>query len=368
MRILHIIPGYGGGISSFVKNLASGSTDGAIVNDVIGFTGYPDDFSKVIKDQNGHYYTMYSFHRNPLRALQQYSEVLRSNKYDILHCHISGYKGLIFKVVAHRLGIERIIVHAHRTSDEKINWVHGLSVWGSRMITKFLATDFVACSRMAGDFIFGGDIVKGESVLLLPNSIDLVTWTRQIEEKRKQELRIELNIPEESLVLGHVGRFNLQKNHCFIIDILAELKEQGVQFICLFGGDGELREGVQALVSQKELEEHVRFLGFRKDIEDIMKLFDIMLLPSLYEGLPTVAIEAQAAGIRCILSDTITKEADMGFKIVDYCSINDIDEWVNRVKVTDLKQMSPEYRLEQMESNGFSISGMQKKYLEAIMK
>lgn len=369
-KVLHIIPGYGGGISSYVKNLINGISRDNIRMDVVSFSEYDDSFKRVVEKKGGKTYSIPSVHSGFTKMIKAYSKILKDNNYDVIHCHISGYKGLFFMALARAFKIPEIFVHAHRTSDEKKGRFHGLSVRFSQFTTTCLATNYFACSQMAGDFIFGDRIRNTYQIEKMPNSIDVKKFVRKLPSTKKMEYFKDLSIGEHSLVIGHVGRFNIQKNHEFMIQIINELKVRNIDFVWLFIGEGSLETQIKKRVEELELDKYVRFLGRREDVSDLLQIFDIFVLPSLFEGLPTVAIESQAAGVPTILSDTITTEADMELGIVEFLAIqNDkVDHWVNCILGYE-KFCIPidEERISKMESNGFTLDALGKKYENILL-
>lgn len=132
-------------------------------------------------------------------------------------------------------------------------------------------------------------------------------------------MRAELGLKDE-LIIGHIGRFNKQKNHDFLIEIFKVVHQNNSDTVLLMIGDGDLRSSIEKKVENLGLSLHVRSLGIRSDISNLMQAMDIFLFPSLFEGLPVVLIEAQAAGLRCIVSNTITKESNVTGR-VDYISL-----------------------------------------------
>lgn len=168
------------------------------------------------------------------------------------------------------------------------------------------ATDYMCCSELAGRWLFGNKEYDKGNVYLLNNAIDLDKF--KYDEEKRKEKRKELNIEDSTLVIGHVGRFVEQKNHRFLIDIFNEVHKQKENSILLLAGQGPLMEEMKEKVKILGIEDSVKFLGQRNDINELYQAFDVFCLPSLYEGLPVVGVEAQATGLLCIFSDDMTKE------------------------------------------------------------
>lgn len=364
IRILHIIPGFGGGISSFVKNLAFGNHDGDVIYDVMGFNDFPEAYKKIIVNQGGKCYSLPSIHKHPIKMMKTYNQLLCSKRYDVVHCHFSGYRGFVFKAVAKIHGVNNIATHAHRTSDEKNSIFDCYTKKISQILSRSMSSQLYACSTMAGDHIFGTN--RNKEIILIPNSVDTDKFLKEIDTNVINQYRKEFSIPQSSKVIGHIGRFNIQKNHKFMLQLAKELKEQNVDYRMIFVGDGALLNQIKTEAHDMQLNENVIFAGKREDIDRLIRLFDVMILPSLFEGLPTVAVEAQAAGVPCILSDTITKECDLKMGLVKFLPISDVSVWSSELKEMKTSIVAPSIRKKQLELTGFTIDSMQKKYRESL--
>ncbi len=158
-----------------------------------------------------------------------------------------------------------------------------------------------ACSTEAGIYLFG----KKRKFEFIPNAIDLEKF--EYNEQTRKEIRKELDL-EGKLVIGNVGRFNLQKNHSFLLDIFNEIVKKNKDSILLLIGTGELEENIKQKIKELKLEKRVKLLGVRKDVNKLYQAMDIFLMPSLFEGLPLTGVEAQASKLKCYFADTITKE------------------------------------------------------------
>ena len=196
----------------------------------------------------------------------------------------------------------------------------------------------VACSQQAGTFYYGQRPFR-----LIHNAVDLGAF--QIASTSAMSWRRELAISDATIVLGHVGRFTAEKNHEFLLDVLAKLHAEGQPACLVLAGDGPLRASIEAKASQMGLGRHIRFLGVRKDIPELMRAFDILLLPSFSEGLPNVIVEAQAAGIPSLVSDTITREVDLGLNLVTYAPITKAEQWCKAVPAIAYGPRPPRTRI-----------------------
>ena len=214
------------------------------------------------------------------------------------------------------------IAHSHSTSNPR-EWKKNLMKNALRPFSKVWATDYFACSELAGRYLFGDKAFDKGEVKIIRNAIDAEKFKFDPEARKK--LRKEIRIADDDFVIGHIGRFVEQKNHRFLIDVFAEVKKKKKNAKLVLAGQGPLLEEIEQKVKDLGLEKDVFFLGQRSDTDKLYSVFDVFCLPSLYEGLPVVGVEAQANGVPCIFSDRITEEAAVK-KNVALVDINDYGE------------------------------------------
>ena len=170
------------------------------------------------------------------------------------------------------------------------------------------------------------------------------------------------------MLIGHVGSFSPVKNHEFLIRIAKELKRNNFSFKMIFVGDGGLKKEVENRVKDECLDDVIMFLGVRSDIPQIMSMIDILLLPSFYEGVPGVIVEAQAAGTLCIISDTVTREVDAGLGLTNFISIESVEKWCEVITQQKVKEVINQVEVyKKLNDNGFIVEGSIRE-LEKIYK
>ena len=230
-------------------------------------------------------------------------------EYKIIHSHMSELGYFAFRE-AERQGVPVRICHAH-------NAPHGFDMkmvmrtYFKKRMMPYL-THLFMCGSESGRWLYGP---QNESrFIMLNNAIDAASYTYDL--SKREELRRQLGLADE-LVIGHVGRFNPQKNHPFLMDIFAALLKKESSAVLLLVGGGEGMSKMQEKVQELGIAEHVRFLGVRSDVADLMQAMDMFVLPSLYEGLPVTMVEAQAAGLPCIISDKVPPECILTEGLVD---------------------------------------------------
>ena len=243
------------------------------------------------------------------------TSVLSNNHFDIVHSHMDA-SGYFLIRLAKKQGIKVRVAHSHNTATQffrsrtKIhNILHLLLLEYAKNGLRKEATHFVACSDIAGRWLFGNNICDSSNYLLYKNGIDLEKYLYN--ENIRKQIRKELGI-EDNFVIGHVGRFAKQKNHAFLIDVFKEVYKQYPAAKLLLVGDGELFPQIKAHVYNSDLpHDAVLFTGARDDVNKFYQAMDVMVLPSLFEGLPVTMVEAQASGLKVVASDRVSQEAKL---------------------------------------------------------
>lgn len=261
----------------------------------------------------------------PIKYINDIKKIINKNgPYIAIHSHTDFQSG--FVAFAGKLaGVKKRICHSHNTNwPRSKHWFNELALQFLKTLIRTNATDLVGCGKEAAKFLF-----DTEKATVLPNAIDLDVF------KRAKDLEIdyyrsEFGINVDTKVIGHIGRFSEQKNHLFILKLAEFLRRKSLDFRILLIGDGPLRSAVETEINNKGLSNYIQCLGIRSDIPELMNLFNVFLLPSLYEGLPVVLVEAQAAGVNCVISSTITDEVDMGLGLIKKVSLDeDLEFWEN---------------------------------------
>ncbi|MBD8071104.1 glycosyltransferase family 1 protein [Bacillus sp. PS06] len=246
------------------------------------------------------------------------------HNYSIVHSHLNQMSGLVVRE-AKKNGIRYCITHSHNTGGEG-SFLAKSYKWYSRLHIAPYSDYTFACSQAAAKWLFGH---KSNEAKLLNNGIEPESfmYSPDIRLVKRKELGI-----DNQLVIGHVGRFTKQKNHKFIVGLFSEFLKKEPNSILLLCGDGVLRKEIEKKVNELNIQDNVKFLGVRSDINYLLQAFDIFIFPSLYEGLGVVLIEAQAAGLPCLISEEIPKEVDMGLNLVKPLDITRRDLWINELE------------------------------------
>lgn len=281
-------------------------------------------------------------------ALYKY---ISKEKIDVVHVHGSSAIMSVELVAARLAGCKVRIAHSHNTTCENQKADKILRpVFNRNYTTAF------ACGQDAGRWMFGK-----RKFTIIPNGRNLKKY--EYDSKKRIEYRNKLGIPSDTLVIGHVGRFNRQKNHEYLVHVFGEVYKKKRNSYLVLIGTGEKVGEIKNLVKELELENNVIFTGVIENVSDYLSAFDIMLLPSLYEGLPLVVIEWQIAGLPCIVSDTVTKECAIT-SLVKFESIRKKPEtWAYDIRNLNLQDRndSKEAILNDIKMAGYDIkSGAEK--------
>lgn len=258
-------------------------------------------------------------------------------EYRILHSHVRSYASL-YLPIAKKHGVKTII-HSHSTSNGK-----GIASVVKRILQyplRYQADYLMACSNEAGRWLFGKNACKKNNYIFLPNAID--TEKYRFSGKTAAECRKEWGL-EGKFVLGHVGRFHEAKNHMFLLKVFAGVAAAREDAVLLLVGDGELREEIVREIDRLGIGDRVILTGIRDDIPRLMQAMDLFVFPSLWEGLPVTVVEAQAAGLPCLISDRITTDVDVS-ELVKRLPIGHIQPWVQEVLHLEIKRISVTARI-----------------------
>lgn len=246
---------------------------------------------------------------NEKQFRKEVREIL-ANGYDVVHLHTKRWKSFVMEELCIEYGIPKIIVHSHSTGidtmdSEKREFETKLHNKTKKMFNTSLATDFWACSHLSADFLFGGQIPENR-IKIMHNAIDINKFVFNEESRNQYRKRYNL---EDYFVLGNVARFAYPKNHEFLIDVFAQVEKEIPDVRLVLLGDGELRRDIENKVKKLNIASKVLFLGNRTDVNHWYQAMDVFCFPSEFEGLPIALVEAQAAGLPCIMSEAITEEA-----------------------------------------------------------
>lgn len=294
----------------------------------------------------------------PYQRLFEYQKelyrIFKENNYKIVHSHISTLSVFPLRI-AKKAGVPIRIAHSHSTSNKK-EWKRNLIKNILRPFSKLYANQFFACSELSGRWLFGEKAFKNGKIKIINNAIDLEKF--KFNKEKRNEIRKKLKIDENIILVGHIGRFVTQKNHEFLIDVFDEIikkrKQENFDSKLILIGQGNLKENIIEKIKYLGLQDYVIFTGQTTNVSDYYNAMDIFVLPSLYEGLPVVGIEAQANGLLCEFSTDMTKET----KVLNTTRCISLKEtakkWAEMI-LDDYKNFKRRDSFEEMTKNNFNI-------------
>ncbi|HAP9678600.1 TPA: glycosyltransferase family 1 protein, partial [Enterococcus faecium] len=326
-RILHFQGRMGlGGAESFMMNLYRKIDRTNYQFDFLIYEDYADvqDYHSEIERLGGRIFVVPNPKKNIFKYLIEVNKLLKKESFSIVHNQVY-FGGGINLWLAKKNGIRQRIAHSHATEDGKSqNIVMNVL---RKFLTKLLlqnATDYLAVSQEAGESLF-----QNHPFEIVHNGIDLELYSKNSEAKVNK--RKELDISMSTFVVGNIGRLEKQKNQSYLLEIFLEILKMNSDSYLILVGEGSLRNKLKAKAVELDIEKRVKFLGERNDIPELLSVMDVFVMPSLYEGLPMVGLEAQAAKLKLVLADTISKDTKLTNN-VDFVSLDETpQEWAKKV-------------------------------------
>ncbi|MBP3652581.1 MAG: glycosyltransferase [Clostridia bacterium] len=263
-----------------------------------------------------------------IRANIAYYKFFKTHDYKIVYADTENALRAVHLLMARLAGVPVRVLHSHNTQLQTRSRLSHLIARVLRHVFRFSATHYFACSDLAAQWLFPPSICRRKDYKVLQNGVDLTQF--RFNPQIRSELRAKLGICDDQLLLGHVGRFMPQKNHSFLLEIFAGVVEKKPDARLMLIGDGANRAEAERKAKELGIEDKVLFIGSVQNVSDYLQAMDMFIMPSLFEGLPVTGIEAQAASLPCIFSDTITRELAIT-SLAEYLPIDSIDPWVERI-------------------------------------
>lgn len=254
-------------------------------------------------------HTLHNRQRDSREGLR--SEIIRvlCQGYDVIHLHTSSWRGFLIEETAMEMGIRKVIVHSHSTGIDVADGAEREKQLREherykKQFTMEYATDVCACSGLAADWLFGPGIPR-EVIRILPNAIDVgkYRFCPEIREKIRRRLNL-----EKRIVIGNVGRYSYQKNQEFLVRVFADAHARNSSLFLLCVGEGEFLKYLRRMIEELGIENSALCMEWQENVEDYLQAMDVFCLPSRFEGLPISVVEAQASGLKCLVSDCVTRE------------------------------------------------------------
>lgn len=358
IRVLHVVTYMGrGGLETMLMNYYRHIDRSKVQFDFLVHREFEADYDEEIKYLGGRIYHVSRLVPWSRKYKEELSCFFRSHpEYKIVHVHQDCLSSVALQC-AKECGIPVRIAHSHNSNQDK-NIKYLFKRYYMRKIPE-TATELFACGKVAGDWMFGGKTYR-----LLPNAIAAEKYI--YEEEKAKKIKKELGL-EKNLVIGHIGRFNPQKNHGFLIDIFEKCFEKNRKVRLMLIGDGEGRKEIENKVKERGLQDKVLFMGVRRDVPELLQTMDVFIFPSLYEGLPVTMIEEQAAGVPAVISDRVSEECIITKGLVKVKGLEETPEqWADEI----LKQakISKSDRSEEIKKAKYDVETTAKRLEEYYLK
>ena len=353
IRVLQVVTSMDvGGIEVLLMNLYRHIDRSVLQFDFLLHRLQVTHFEKEIQELGGRIYRVPPVnplhHHAYLKALEAF--FVAHTEHKIVHAHNNAFSMYVLRA-AKKAGVSVCIAHSH-IADVPFDWKRSIFYNYCRIkINKYVDYAF-ACSNDAGKWLFGKHILNIDCFHVLHNGI--ICEKFRYSEMIRRDLRTKLGIGNQ-FVIGHIGRFSEQKNQLFILSVFSKILQSHPESLLLFVGDGKGREKIEHQAQNMNLIGKVQFLGVRSDVPNLMQAMDVFLFPSLFEGFPVTLVEAQAAGLPCVVSDTISKEVKIT-DLVEFVPLSKSpEEWakivLEKVNVTKRKDYS-----EEVKKAGFDVT------------
>ncbi len=347
IRILMVVPNmHRAGLETLIMNIYRNIDRTKVQFDFLVHYAARFDYDDEIESLGGviHRFSVRE-DNNLFRYLRELKRFFRAHpEYKVVHGHMESF-GFLYSRAAKKAGVPTIIAHSHNALIEPTLKGRIKSIMNKPW--RRYANVLFACSDKAGRYMFG----EKKPFTVINNGIRCEDFVYNPE--IREEMRRELGVADK-VVLGHIGRFDPQKNHTFLIDIFHTYHQTHANAVLLLIGEGQLQGQVRDKVHALGLEDCVRFLGVRADTARLYQAMDLFMLPSLFEGLPVVGVEAQSAGLPMLTSDAVTEEVKIT-DMVDMCSLSDpIETWC--AKIDEMLATKPRRdTLDEMNRAGYNI-------------
>lgn len=306
------------GITNSIMNYYREMDKSDLQIDFLSPTEVPDNLKEEIQRNGGMIYEKIMRNHHLINYIVQLAKILKKGKYDIIHAHGNSRTLAIEMEVAKLCGIKVRIAHCHNSTCDHMRLHKRL-----KRLFNHSYTHAFACSRIAGKWLF-----EDKPFTVINNGIPVSKYF--FNERDRKEYRRKLNFQNKKVV-GHIGHFSYQKNHEFLIKIFAELYKRDASYRLLLIGDGDLRSEIEKQIADYQLQKVVCIYGETLEVSKLLQAMDIFVFPSRFEGLGMAVIEAQTAGLPCVVSDAVPFEAKLtqAFEMISLDA--SLDTWVNKI-------------------------------------
>lgn len=348
-----------GGAETFIINLFSKLNKEKFEVDFLSYEDKKYFYNDVIENLGGRVVPLSKEESTflPWRLLNRWYrlyKLFKNENYDVFHCNCDFSLKFVELAIAKKAGVKKRVCHSHNSAIDTTNIKGKISYYVHILFRPLIikyATDYLACSEEAGKWLYG-EKAPNNKVIIINNGIDSDYYSFDCDTRKRIRQDI---FSDKDIVIGHIGRFTPIKNQKFIVDIVLSAVKRGISMKAILIGDGELKKYVEEYSKLKGISDLIFFVGVTNKVRDYLMGFDCLVMPSLYEGLPVSAIEAQAAGLPCFFSDSITKDLTITdntyFLSLNYSTDYWVDSIINCLSVFNRKDENISIK-----NNGYDIN------------
>ena len=346
------------GVATIVYKWGQKFNQDVLVYDYLMQSGLPDEEYQVeILKKSSKMFTLNTNKKDVFNIFGWIKKIIEQEKYDTIHINTdTAYMAAFYIYVSERAGIKNIYVHSHCSQIDDLNKVRRtLKIIAHYMFRKYVSKHtkmYLACSRVAGEWMFGKENVNTNKYRTIYNGVEVekYLYNSEIRELYRKQLSL-----SNKYVIGCIGRFSYQKNHDFLLDIFHKLQQSDENALLLLIGEGELEDKLREKVELLRIGKKVKFLGVRDDVPKLLSAMDILVMPSRFEGLPVTMVEAQMASLPCVVSENITKEAKFTDDVT-YVNGYNVDDWVGAIKNYQQIDIKRENNGDKLRESKFNIN------------
>ncbi|MCU7740172.1 glycosyltransferase family 1 protein [Priestia megaterium] len=369
IRVLQVIGSMNrGGIETFLMNIYRNIDRNKVQFDFAVHTQKKCAYDDEILDLGGRIFRITPRGKNISRHNEDWNKLFKDHpEIQIVHQHVASLTYINGLKFAKKNKVKSRIIHAHNTQSEgKLHYL--MHLINGKRIHKYV-TDYFSCSLMASDWLYGRTKLDSRNAKIVNNAIDVKKFLFDNDKRRKA--REELCL-EGDFVIGHVGRLANQKNHLFLIDIFEKVSHRLGNAKLILVGQGPLKQSIADYINKKGLNDKVKFLGNRPDVNDIMQAMDVFVFPSFHEGLGIVLIEAQASGLKCFASkEGVPSEAKITDSLRFISLESPADIWADNIVETSYEKAVRDIDTDIIKEAGYEITNealsLQNFYCETVM-
>lgn len=343
--IINTVPLGFDGITMVIANYLANMDKSDIRLDVCAINHADDHLHEMFGRMGVRIVELSNRRKSPVQYFFDLFRLLKKERYDAVHIHCNSCMATLDLLCARIAGVKVIIPHSHNTTSNSV-LMHKLL----RPLFNKLYTHALACGQDAGKWLYG----KKKGFTVLNNATDVKRFA--FNQERRASMREKLGLSDADIAVGHVGFFNPQKNHKFLISVFGEVAKASDHHKLILVGQGHLMEDVKQQSKLLGIENQVVFAGRTTDVPSYLDAMDVMVLPSLFEGLPNVAIEWQVEGLPALIADTVTERCNITGDVSFYPLVSEV--WVKAIlsaKPTDNRTEKSKENIKKITDAGFNI-------------